>query len=80
MMFVSTTHKFKQIKSVGDRFKRNFLLVIQKSGNSNYETDFVVSNYARKINEGGAKRRLHLFFLGFRESLALRDFCIICLR
>jgi len=36
-MLMSTTHKFKQTKSFGDRFKTNFLLVIQKSGNSNYD-------------------------------------------
>jgi len=59
MMFVSTTHKFKQIKSVGDRFKTNFLLVIQKSGNSNYETDFVVM--LRQKERGGANRCLSLF-------------------
>ncbi len=40
-MLVSIPHKFKQPNIFSDRFKINFLLVIQKSGNSNYETDLV---------------------------------------
>jgi hypothetical protein len=41
MMLVSIPHKFKQPNIFSDRFKINFLLVIQKSGNYNYETDLV---------------------------------------